>query len=157
MKSQKASTAGVVRMVNVGEKPVTRREAVARGRITMKAMTLRAIRRGKVAKGDVLGAARVAGIMAAKETSRLLPLCHPLPIDEVAVDFLLVNDEPAVEITARVQCTARTGAEMEALTAVAVAALTIYDMCKPLDTSMRLEAVRLVKKSGGKSGTVILE
>jgi len=157
VKIQKVSSAGVVRMVDVGEKPVTRREAVAKGRIMMKAATLKAVRQGKVAKGDVLGAARVAGIMAAKETSRLLPLCHPLPIDEVAVDFSLVDDVPAVEITARARCTARTGAEMEALTAVAVAALTIYDMCKPLDTSMRLEAIRLVRKSGGKSGTVILE
>ncbi len=144
-------------MVDVGEKPVTRREAVAKGRITMKVATLRAVRRGELVKGDVIGAARIAGIMAAKETSRLLPLCHPLPIDEVAVDFAFVDGGPAVEITARVRCTARTGAEMEAMTAVAVAALTIYDMCKPIDTSMRLEAIRLVKKSGGKSGTVILE
>jgi len=128
VKTRKTATAGVICMVDVGEKPVTRREAVAKGRITMKAVTLKAIRQGKVAKGDVLGAARVAGIMAAKETWRLLPLCHPLPVDEVALDFLLVNDGPAVEITARVRCTARTGAEMEALTAVAVSALTIYDM-----------------------------
>lgn len=157
MKSQEVSAAGVVHMVDVGQKPVTRREAVAKGRITMKAATLMAVRRGELVKGDVVGAARIAGIMAAKEASRLLPLCHPLPIDEVALDFAFVGGGPAVEITARVRCTARTGAEMEALTAVAVAALTIYDMCKPIDTSMRLEAIRLVKKSGGKSGTVILE
>jgi cyclic pyranopterin phosphate synthase len=157
MASKKTVGPGPVRMVDVGEKPVTRREAIARGRITMKAATLDAVRRGAVAKGDVLGAARLAGIMAAKQTPALLPLCHPLSVDEVSLDLELSASPPSVEITARVRCTARTGAEMEALTAVAVSALTVYDMCKPLDTSMCLEAIRLVKKSGGKSGTVVLE
>jgi cyclic pyranopterin phosphate synthase len=149
--------AGRVRMVDVGEKPVTRRESVARGRITMQVATLSAIREGRVPKGDVLGAARIAGIMASKETARLLPLCHPLPIDQAEVDFAFADSPAAVEIEARVRCTARTGVEMEALAAVCVAALTIYDMCKPLDQTMRIEGVRLVRKSGGKSGTVVLE
>ncbi len=144
-------------MVDVGEKPVTRREAVARGRITMRPETLAAVRSGTVPKGDVLAAARLAGIMASKQTPTLLPLCHPLPIDEAALDFAFSDSPAGVEIEARVRCTARTGAEMEALTAVCVAALTVYDMCKPLDPAMKIDGVRLVKKSGGKSGTVVLE
>jgi len=143
--------------VDVSEKPVTRREAVARGRVTVRPETLAAVRAGAVPKGDVLVAARVAGIMASKQTPSLLPLCHPLPIDEAALDIGFSDQPPALEIEARVRCTGRTGAEMEALVAVCVAALTIYDMCKPLDSTMRIEAVRLIRKSGGKSGIVILE
>lgn len=144
-------------MVDVGGKPTTRREAVARGMITMRAGTLEAVTSGAVPKGDVLGVARVAGIMAAKHAHHLLPLCHPLPLEQVTVEFRADAGAPGIEITAAARCTAKTGAEMEALTAVAVAALSIYDMCKPLDTTMRIEAVRLVRKSGGKSGAVVLE
>ncbi len=144
-----------IRMVDVSGKAVTLREAVARGRVTMKKETTEMVRQGKLPKGDVLSAAKVAGIMAAKEAHRLIPLCHPLPIEDVSLDLKV--EDTAVEITATVKGTARTGFEMEALTAVAVAALTIYDMCKGVDATLRLQDIRLVKKSGGKSGTVVLE
>ncbi len=144
-----------IKMVDVSSKAVTLREATARGRVTMKEETAGMVKQGKVPKGDVLAAAKVAGIMAAKETYRLIPLCHPLPIEDVSLDLRL--EGTAVEITATVKGEGKTGFEMEALTAVAVAALTIYDMCKGVDAAMRIENIRLVKKSGGKSGTVVLE
>ncbi|MBO8169262.1 MAG: cyclic pyranopterin monophosphate synthase MoaC [Thermoanaerobacteraceae bacterium] len=144
---------GNARMVDVSGKDNTRRVAVARGAVTMKPETLAKIARGKVAKGDVLGVARVAGIMAAKKTGELIPMCHPLLLDSVEVDFNINEAEQKVEIEARVVTTGKTGVEMEALTAVSVAGLTIYDMCKAVDKGMTVEAVRLVEKSGGKSGT----
>lgn len=145
-------SAGNAAMVDVSEKAETGRTAIARGRVVMAPETLRRIREGQMGKGDVLGIARVAGIMAAKRTSELIPLCHPLMLTKVSVD--LAPAEPdAVEIEALAKVTGQTGVEMEALTAVSVAALTIYDMCKAIDRGMRIEAVRLVHKSGGKSGT----
>ena len=138
-------------MVDVGGKPVTDREAVARGSITMSRAALRLVRRGAVKKGDPLQAARLAGIMAAKQTSALIPLCHPLPLSSVQVDLTPIARGYAIE--ARVRTTAQTGVEMEALTAVAVAALTIYDMVKAVDRSMVIGSVRLMFKSGGRSGT----
>jgi cyclic pyranopterin phosphate synthase len=142
---------GASRMVDVGEKAVTTRVARAEGRITMKPETLMRIRDRGFAKGDVLEVARLAGIMAAKKTADLIPLCHPLPLDAVTLAFDF-PDRQSVWIEATVKVTARTGVEMEALTAVSVAALTIYDMCKAVDRGMAIEAVRLVEKSGGRSG-----
>ena len=149
--------AGKVRMVDVGSKPDTERVAVARGSVVMQPETLGLIKSSGFDKGDVLGVARVAGIMAAKETAHLIPLCHPLPLHQVIVDFELDEARSAVNITATTKTTAKTGVEMEALTAVSVAALTIYDMCKSADRGMRIDAVRLVSKSGGKSGNIVLE
>jgi cyclic pyranopterin phosphate synthase len=144
-------------MVDVGEKSVTARRAVANGRVVMQAATLKLLKRGKLPKGDVLAAARVAGIMAAKETHRLIPLCHPLLIEDVNVEFSIDEQALTVEITATVKGSGKTGFEMEALTAVAISGLTIYDMCKTVDQKMRLENIRLTQKSGGKSGTITLE
>ena len=138
-------------MVDVGAKPVTRREALAQGEITMSAAALSMIRAGKVAKGDPLQTARLAGILAAKQTSALIPLCHPLPLSSVNVD--LTPTARGYDIEARVRTTAQTGVEMEALTAVAVAALTIYDMVKAVDKAMVIGDIRLMFKSGGRSGT----
>jgi cyclic pyranopterin phosphate synthase len=143
---------GASRMVDVGEKPVTKRMARASGVVTMEAATLALVRDRKLSKGDVLEVARLAGIMASKRTGELIPLCHPLPIDAVTVDFSF-PDETSVRIEATVQCTAKTGVEMEALTAVSVAGLTIYDMCKAVDRGMVIGAVRLEEKSGGRSGS----
>jgi len=148
---------GRPKMVDVSEKPDTQRQAVAKGAVRMQAATLERIKKGQMAKGDVLTVARLAGIMAAKETPHLIPLCHPLLIDDVKIDFKLDEKNSAVEITATVKSTGKTGVEMEALTATAVAALTIYDMGKAIDRGMKLENIRLVKKSGGKSGTITLE
>src|SRR5436190_8703763 len=142
---------GRVMMVDVGEKPVTTREAVARGSIRMSREALRQIRTGAVKKGDPLQAARLAGIMAAKQTSALIPLCHPLPLSSVHVD--LIPGARGYTIEARVRTQAQTGVEMEALTAVAVAALTIYDMVKAVDTRMTIGDIQLMLKTGGKSGT----
>ena len=144
--------AGRAAMVDVSAKAETTRVAVARGRITMLPATLALIQAGEVGKGDVLGVARLAGIMAAKRTAELIPLCHPLMLSKVSVD-LTPAPPGAVEIEALVKVTGQTGVEMEALTAVTVAALTVYDMCKAADRGMRIEDVRLVEKSGGKSGT----
>ena len=144
--------AGNARMVDVGGKPATERVAEAAGSVVMAPETLALIRNNGFEKGDVLGVARVAGVMGAKETSRLIPMCHPLPIDRVTVDFALDEEAHAVEIRATAKTTAKTGVEMEALTAVSVAALTIYDMCKSADRAMRIEGVRLIRKSGGRSG-----
>jgi cyclic pyranopterin phosphate synthase len=141
---------GRVRMVDVGDKAVTAREAVARGRITMSREAVRQVRRGEVAKGDPLQAARLAGVMAAKRTSSLIPLCHPLPLTHVAVE--LAPTRTGYDIEARVRTNAQTGVEMEALTAVSVAALTIYDMIKAVDKTMVIGDICLVQKSGGRSG-----
>ena len=143
---------GRAAMVDVSAKPETERVATARGRVLMAPETLARIQQGQIGKGDVLGVARLAGIMAAKRTSELIPLCHPLMLSKVAVDLAPAPPD-AVEIEAVVKLTGRTGVEMEALTAVTVAALTVYDMCKAIDHGMRIEAVRLSHKSGGKSGT----
>jgi cyclic pyranopterin phosphate synthase len=148
---------GKVRMVDVSEKPATERIAIAKGVVVMKPATLAVIKKGETAKGDVLAVAQMAGIMAAKQTSHLIPLCHPLPISHVSVDFKLDEERSTVAITATVKTTSQTGVEMEALTAVAVAALTIYDMCKAVDRGMRIESMRLARKSGGRSGDIVLE
>ena len=144
--------AGRARMVDVSAKDETRREATAKGRVVMKPETLRLLLRGEIAKGNVLTTAQIAGVMAAKKTHELIPMCHPLLLTGIDVD--LTPDEAAstVEITATVRTTGKTGVEMEALTAVSVAGLTVYDMCKAVDKGMRVEAVRLVEKTGGKSG-----
>lgn len=141
---------GRVKMVDVGGKPVTDREAVARGRIRISRAALARIRNGRIAKGDPLHAARLAGIMAAKRTSELVPLCHPLPLTSIAVD--LVPEADGYVIEARVKTTAQTGVEMEALTAVAVAALTVYDMVKAVDREMTIDEIRVIEKRGGTSG-----
>ncbi len=138
-------------MVDVGGKPVTDRSATARARVVMQPATLAMIRGGTAKKGDVLGVARLAGIMAAKRTADLIPLCHPLPITNVTIE-LEPSGEDTVEIAATVKTTGQTGVEMEALTAASVAALTVYDMCKAVDRGMRIEGLRVVAKSGGKSG-----
>ena len=148
---------GSARMVDVGGKPVTKRTATAEAVVRMSAETLKLIEDGLIPKGNVFDTARVAGIMAAKETPKLLPMCHPLLIEKVEMDFRFDEKSPAVDISATVKGSGKTGFEMEALTAVTVAALTIYDMCKSTDTSMKIENVRLVRKSGGKSGIVVLE
>jgi len=137
-------------MVDVTEKPVTSRTATARAKITLRPETLAIILAGTAKKGDVLGTARLAGIMAAKRTADLIPLCHPLPITAVTLD--LQPGENAIEIEATIRTTGQTGVEMEALTAASIAALTIYDMCKAIDRGMRIEALRVVHKDGGKSG-----
>ncbi len=148
---------GRAKMVDVSGKPDTQREAVAKGRLRMKPSTLDLINKGGVAKGDVLAAAQLAGIMAAKQTSQMIPLCHPVLIGDIKVDFNLDEENGAVEITAMVKSLGKTGVEMEALTAVAVAALTVYDMCKAADRGIQIENIRLVRKSGGKSGVITLE
>ena len=146
---------GRARMVDVSEKEVTSRVAVARGSIHMRPETLRLIREEKIEKGDVFSVARVAGIMAAKKTSELIPMCHPLNITSVEIE-LTAQDNPArVDIEALVRVSGKTGVEMEALTAVSAVGLTIYDMCKAVDRAMTIGDIRLVKKSGGKSGTFI--
>ena len=146
---------GRVRMVDVTGKDVTQRVAVAQGVVTMRAETLAAIAEGQIPKGDVLTVARIAGIMAAKKTSELIPMCHPLNISGVEVKLTPRQRPPSVEIEATVRITGKTGVEMEALTAVSVAGLTIYDMCKAVDREMTVGEVRLMHKSGGKSGTFV--
>ena len=143
---------GKARMVDVSKKEESERVAVAAGTVTMRPETLALIMAGGVAKGDVLGTARLAGIMAAKRTPELIPLCHPLALTSVAVELACDAERNAVDITATCKITGRTGVEMEALTAVSVAALTIYDMCKAVDRGMRIGDIRLTHKSGGKSG-----
>ena len=142
-------------MADVSGKEITLRIAVAGGEIRMNEQSFRAVYEGAAAKGDVLGAARVAGIMAAKRTAELIPLCHPLAIDTCSVDFSLQPDQMKIEAVCTVKTTGKTGVEMEALTGAAVALLTIYDMCKSLDRAMVIERVRLYEKSGGKSGHFI--
>ena len=148
---------GRARMVDISAKPDTERVAVARGRVVMKPSTLRLIGEGGIPKGDVLSVAQIAGIMAAKNTPNLIPMCHPLLLTGISVDFSLDPEAGVIEITATVKTTGKTGVEMEALTAVTGSALTIYDMCKAVDRGMRIQDVRLVRKSGGKSGTIQLE
>ncbi|MCB0166587.1 MAG: cyclic pyranopterin monophosphate synthase MoaC [Anaerolineae bacterium] len=153
---------GRAHMVDVGHKADTQREAVAKGRVRLKPETLALIRDGAIKKGDVLAVAQVAGIMAAKRTHELVPMCHPLMLTHVSLQFeTQPADDPnglaAIEISATVRTTGKTGVEMEALTAVSVAGLTIYDMCKAVDRAMQIDAIRLVKKSGGKSGDIVLE
>jgi cyclic pyranopterin monophosphate synthase len=143
---------GEARMVDVSAKAVTEREAVAEGCVLMQAATLDIVRKGNAKKGDVLGVARIAGIMAAKRTSELIPLCHPLAISQVEVDLTPNAKLPGIDVRARVKVAGKTGVEMEALTAVAVACLTVYDMVKAIDRGMRIEGIRLVEKSGGRSG-----
>ena len=145
--------AGEAHMVDVGGKPETERRAIAQGRITMQAQTLARILAGTQAKGDVLGIARIAGIIAAKKTADLIPLCHPIPLTHVEIDFTVQPNEQAVLCRATAETRGRTGVEMEALTAVNVALLTIYDMCKAVDRGMTMQDIGLLEKSGGKSGT----
>ncbi len=146
------NTAGDAHMVDVGDKPESRRIAVAEGRIDMLEGTLKLVAEGRHKKGDVLAVARVAGIMAAKRTAELIPLCHPLPLSRVDVDLVPLADSAAIQCRVTVETVARTGVEMEALTAVQVALLTVYDMCKAVDRGMTIGKVRLMEKSGGRSG-----
>lgn len=148
---------GRAKMVDVTGKTVTCRTAVAKGEIHMSRETLGRIRTGTVKKGDVLAVAQVAGIQAAKHTWELIPMCHPLPLTGIDISFALLEEPFRVEITAAVTCTGVTGVEMEALTAVSAAALTIYDMCKAIQKDMRIEHIRLLSKSGGKSGDYNIE
>lgn len=144
---------GAAAMVDVSDKAVTTRTAVAEGCIVMQPETLALVRGGNAKKGDVLGVARVAGIMAAKRTHELIPLCHPLLLSKVAVDLALDDALPGIRVTATVRLSGQTGVEMEALTAVSVACLTLYDMVKAADRGMRIEGIRLLEKDGGKSGS----
>jgi cyclic pyranopterin monophosphate synthase len=148
---------GAARMVDVGAKPDSVREAVAAGNVYMQPETLRLIRDGAIKKGDVLTVARIAGVMAAKRTSELIPLCHPLPLTHIDLDLTLDDEASAVRITARVRTVGKTGVEMEALTAVSVAALTIYDMAKAVDRAMRLSDIRVLEKHGGVHGDYVAE
>ena len=148
---------GRARMVDVGSKPDTERIAIARGEIHLKKATLDLIRLGQIKKGDVLTVAQIAGISASKRTSELIPLCHPLPLTKVDVDLILDESLPGVIITATAKTIGKTGVEMEALTAVSVAALTVYDMAKAAEKTMRIQNIRLVEKHGGQSGDVINE
>jgi len=146
------SEAGDAAMVDVGDKPDTKRLAIAEARLHMAGETLRLLMSGETPKGDVFAAARIAGIMAAKRTSELIPLCHPLPLSKVSIDLTAEEDRPAVHIRAAVTTTGKTGVEMEALTAASIAGLTLYDMLKAVDKSMVLDTVRVLRKEGGRSG-----
>lgn len=149
--------AGNARMVDVGEKPVTARMAVAKGEVLMQSETLKLIREGQLKKGDVLIVAQVAGISGGKKTSELIPFCHPLPLNHLSIDFELDENLPGVRITAKAKTEGKTGIEMEALTAVSIAALTIYDMAKAAEKTMKIQNIRLVEKRGGQSGDVLNE
>lgn len=148
---------GRAKMVNISDKPYSSRIATAKGEVVMQLETLRLIESGSMGKGDVLSVAQVAGVMAAKKTSELIPLCHPLALDQVAVEFELDKELPGVKIVAIARISGKTGVEMEALTAVAVSALTIYDMAKSVEKTMRIQNIRLVEKHGGQSGDVVNE
>lgn len=148
---------GKARMVDVGDKQISERWAVAKGEVVMQPETLQAIREGMTKKGDVLNVARIAGILAAKKTSELIPLCHPLNLDLIEVDLWMDERLPGVQIQARVRTSGRTGVEMEALTAVSIAALTVYDMAKAVEKTMRIQNIRLVEKHGGRSGDIVNE
>ena len=148
---------GRAKMVDVSAKADTKREATARGRIVMRGETLALITSGGMPKGDVLAVAQIAGVMAAKRTHELIPMCHPLMLTGIGVSLTPDEAHSAIEIEATVRTTGKTGVEMEALTAVTIAALTVYDMCKAVDRAMRIERVRLVRKRGGKSGEIVLE
>ncbi len=144
---------GNAKMVNISEKAVTLRKAVASGKVILSPSTYKMLTDMKVPKGDVLATARIAGIMAAKKVGDLIPLCHPLPLEHIAIEFVLSEDLPGVEIIATASITSKTGVEMEALTAVSMAALTIYDMCKAVEKGIKITDIKLLEKSGGKSGT----
>ncbi len=144
-------------MVDISEKKITHRTAIAEGKVKMEPTTLKLIEEGKMGKGDVLGVARVAGIMAAKKTAELIPMCHPISITKCSIDFEILNEINTIKITATVKTSGQTGVEMEALTSVSVAALTIYDMCKAVDKGMVISDICLMKKTGGKSGEYIRE
>ena len=144
-------------MVDVGHKPVTERLAIAKGEIHMQPATLALIQQGALKKGDVFSVAQIAGVMAAKRTAELIPLCHPLPLSQILIEIEPRPELPGLEISASVRTTSQTGVEMEALTAVGVAALTIYDMAKAVEKTMRIQNIRLVEKHGGQSGDVINE
>ncbi len=148
---------GKARMVDISDKDTTLRIAVASGSVSMKSETFDMIMSHEIAKGDVLGVAKIAGVMAAKKTGELIPLCHPINITDVNISFTPIKDENRIEVQAEVKTLGRTGVEMEALTAVATSALTIYDMCKAVDKGMEISQIRLLKKSGGRSGTYIRE
>jgi len=148
---------GHARMVDVGEKPTTTRIAIAKGEVIMKPDTLEVIRKGSLEKGDILSIAKTAGIMAAKKTSDLIPLCHPLILNHISVDLDIDSTLPGIQIVSSVQTDGKTGVEMEALTAVSVAALTIYDMVKAVEKTMRIQNIRLVEKRGGTSGDIVNE
>jgi cyclic pyranopterin phosphate synthase len=148
---------GQARMVNVGAKPDTQRLAIAAGEVRLKPETVALIRQGLMKKGDVLSVAKIAGIMGAKKTSELIPLCHPIPLTQVEVDLRLDDDLSGVIITAAARTVGKTGVEMEALTAVSVAALTVYDMIKAVEKTARIQNIRLVEKHGGKSGDIVNE
>ena len=148
---------GRARMVNVSDKKETHRTAIAAGRVLVNRDTLELIRTGGMKKGDVLGTAQIGGIMGAKNTPHIIPMCHPIMISGVDIDFRLNDEDCAVEITATTTCTGATGVEMEALTAVSVAALTVYDMCKAVQKDMVIDNIRLLRKTGGKSGNFIRE
>jgi cyclic pyranopterin phosphate synthase len=148
---------GQIHMIDVTQKKETERQAVAKGKVQMKLTTLELIRKGELEKGNVLAVAKTAGIMAAKETHRLIPLCHPLRLTHVAVEFNLPNNSSFIEITASAKGVGKTGFEMEALVAVSVSALTIYDMCKAVDKNMTIGEIHLVRKSGGKSGLYLAD
>jgi cyclic pyranopterin phosphate synthase len=160
MSSEKLShldETGKARMVDVGAKPDSKRTAIAKGEVHLQAATVELIRQGLMKKGDVLSVAQIAGIMAAKKTAELIPLCHPIPIHLIEVSVELADNIPGVEITAKVKTLGKTGAEMEALTAVSVAALTVYDMIKAVERTGKIENIRLVEKHGGQSGDVVNE
>ncbi|MEE8558877.1 MAG: cyclic pyranopterin monophosphate synthase MoaC [Myxococcota bacterium] len=157
MSSSHFDEAGRARMVDVGAKDETRREAIARGRVLLSQEAFERVAKGQASKGDVIGISRIAGIQAAKRTAEWIPLAHPLPLEAIEVDLVPDPEGPSIEIEARVRTTGKTGVEMEALTAVTAAALTVYDMCKSVDRGMVIDAVRLIRKSGGKSGTYIRE
>jgi len=148
---------GQARMVDVGAKPDTQRLAIAAGEVRLNPETVALIRQGLMKKGDVLSVAKIAGIMGAKKTSELIPLCHPIPLTQVDVDLRLDDDLPGVIITAAARTVGKTGVEMEALTAVSVAALTVYDMVKAVEKTARIQNIRLVEKHGGKSGDIVNE
>jgi cyclic pyranopterin phosphate synthase len=148
---------GRARMVDVSAKPETERIAIAKGEVLMKMETLELIRAGQIKKGDVLTLASVAGIMGSKRTAELIPLCHPLPLSKIDVDLVLDDSLPGVQITATAKTVGKTGVEMEALTAVSVAALTVYDMAKAAEKTMKIQNIRLVEKHGGKSGDIVNE
>lgn len=146
---------GEAQMVDVGDKATTQRRAVAQGRVTMATETLRLIQEGEAKKGDVIATARIAGIMAAKRTHELIPLCHPLALTKVTVDFEQLSDATGLQVTGEARVSGQTGVEMEALTAVSVACLTLYDMLKAVDRGMVISDIRLLEKSGGRSGTFV--
>lgn len=148
---------GHAQMVNVGEKPVSTRIAIAKGEVIMKPETLKTIQEGALKKGDLFSIAKIAGVMAAKKTSELIPLCHPLVLDHISVELVIDSELPGIQITSKIQTSGKTGVEMEALTAVSVSALTIYDMAKAVEKTMCIQNIRLVEKHGGTSGGVIHE